>query len=176
MIRLLKCLGILALMLTIYSCKVSQKVVKLEPKSPQSSISVGDSMSILVPGIWKTSSVNNLSNQYFIRNEDSSLVSISINSIEKYPFHVSKMEDSTFVNQLYNWESSHFKDQGFRIEVMEENYKKGYVMWKMDRGEQNIWMLYGKKAEKAWAINFLEAGLNSSIDRGKLLKQVFLEN
>lgn len=158
---------------SLVSCSPKLTPVKTEQAKIISNVTIGDGVDVAVPGQWTSSSVNKLTNQYFIRSQDSSLVSISVNPITKYPFYAEGMADSTFVNELYLWESGHFVDQGYTVNVVNKDLKNGYILWDLTKNEKTVKMLYGKKSREAISVNFLESKSYSPSAQNELLMEVF---
>lgn len=158
---------------TLVSCSPKLTPVKTEQAKIISNVTIGEGLDVAVPGQWASSSVNKLTNQYFIKSQDSSLVSISVNPITKYPFYSEGMADSTFVNELFLWESGHFAEQGFLINIVNKDLKRGFILWDITKNEKTVKMLYGKKRMEAIAVNFLESKTYSPSAQNELLMEVF---
>lgn len=155
------------------SCSAKLTPVKVEQAKFTSNITIGEGIAVDVPGQWTSSSVNKLTNQYFIRSQDSSLISVSVNPITKYPFYSEGIADSTFVNELFSWESGHFADQGFLVNVVNKDLKRGFILWDITKNKKTVKMLYGKKGREAISVNFLESRSYSPSAQNELLMEVF---
>lgn len=165
---------LVVLVVLFASCKTGKIVHPNSKPEVTSNMQVGEHIFLEIPGSWHSSSVNRLSNQYFLRDQDSSLVSVSVNPVEKFPFYQEMMPDSSFISGVYDWESQHFKSQAYEVALIELNATKHYVLWDMSKESKQVKMLYGIKGKEAISVNYLEMrGQGSSDERRKFLIRVF---
>lgn len=169
---------ILVGVILIQSCRTSKNSSQLVMgNTPNTSfVKVGENDTMKIPGQWNLSSKNILTNQYFFKNQDSIVISLSKNPVSKFPFHRIAMEDSLFVNEYYRWESDHYKEQGYIVKKIDDSKLKDYVVWTIEDKSLKVSLLYGVKKDKAYGLSMIDPRQLSLKQQTAFLIQVFKDN
>jgi hypothetical protein len=93
-----------------------------------------------IPGQWEKTSYNQVSKQHFFKNGDSTILSVSKNPANKYPFFKAAFSDQQLVSEFVKWDSEYWQQQGLTIKVLKDESEKGFIVWQA-------------KADKAYATN-----------------------
>ncbi|HOY12241.1 MAG TPA: hypothetical protein PLY70_03835 [Saprospiraceae bacterium] len=172
---LLICLVSIAMM---QSCTTTKKsgMAPTQSKVKETFALIGENDTMKLPGLWVYSSANKLTNQYFYRNADSIVISLTKNPVKKFPFYKVAMDDSLFVEDYYKWESDHYKEMGYAVNKIDASKNRDYIVWTVDDKQNKVSLLYGVKNDKAYGLSMIEPKNLKIKSQIAFLIQVFKDN
>ena len=103
-----------------------------------------------IPGQWTKTNYNEVSKQYFFQDNDSTLIAVTKNPQEKYPFYTVALTENEFAREFFEWEKNYYEKQGY--EIREKTSGENYVIWTAKGKDVNTIFIYG--AKKGIAYNF----------------------
>jgi len=160
------------------SCSTAKKSGEVNNQNnvKETFAAIGDNDTMKLPGMWVLSSTNKLTNQYFYRNADSIVISLTKNPLKKFPFYKVAMEDSLFVEDYYIWESDHYKEMGYAVNKIDASKNRDYIVWTVDDKQNKVSLLYGVKNGKAYGLSMIEPKNLKIKSQIAFLIQVFKDN
>jgi hypothetical protein len=160
----------------LQSCKSSMPAVATKKENINTVADFGDRGQLILPGDWQLSSENKLTNQKFFRNKDSVLIAVTINPMNKFGFYSIGMVDTVFTRSFYEWESKHYKKQGYEVKILEQQYNGQYIIFSAKNAETNATLLYGGKKDKGYSLIVLDPRKLSINQQKSFLIQLYREN
>lgn len=169
--------------LTFFSCSSTQRqeqeqlrvADRYDPNADQTTLTIIPYGDIVIPGEWNKTEYNETSTQHFFTNSDSTILAISKNPHEKYPFYKESLNDSAFTAEYFKWDADFLVQQGYQTELVKDNQEKGYIIWRATApGIENTY-LFGSKNK--YGYNFMLAS-DSLRDEQKIsfLEEMYVKN
>ena len=124
---------------------------------------------VKIPGIWEQLNKMNDSGQTYMKNKEGIIIAIAQNPKKAYPFFKNNIEDFDNVKLFYKWDSDYYVENKFKTELLKENSKLEYIVWKYNDNKLDNVFLFG--SSKNNFLNLLVYTNNWSEDK----KITFLE-
>jgi len=166
--------------LLLISCKTTSTSLivgdSYNNKTDNTTLTILPYGNIVIPGQWTKTGYNSSSKQHsFIRESDSTFVSITKNPKGKYPFYKDSQTDFEFVTNFHKWDSDYRKEQGYKTEIIKENKETNYILWRILTDEVDNTFLYGLKNGIAYNFMVAESKMNLN-EKIVFLEKMYQEN
>ena len=149
-------IGLLIVALT--SCKTTKTSMivadSYDEKKNQTTLTLLPYGNIVLPDKWTKTSYNQVSQQHFFTNNDSTTVAVTKNSKEKYPFFKPNQTDSEFLTDFVKWDAAYWVKLGFTVATVDNQSEKGYILWQAKSDEKNVNTIFLFGSKNGLAYNF----------------------
>ena len=98
---------------------------------------------VKIPGIWEQLNKMNDSGQTYMKNSEGIIIAIAQNQKKAYPCFKSNEIDFENVKLFYKWDSDYYIENKFKTELLKENDKLEYVIWKYNDKKLDNVFLFG---------------------------------
>jgi hypothetical protein len=132
---------------------------------------------IVLPDKWTKTEYNQVSNQHFFKNNDSTTIAVTKNPKNKYPVFKPNQTDKEYVINLMNWDAEYWEKQGLTVRTVDDQSEKGYILWQAKSDEKNVNTIFLFGAKNGLAYNYSGTSKTWSETRIKdFLVQLFNDN
>ena len=172
-------LSILLIAAILVSCRASQTTMLIsdsyDETKDMTSLMLFPYGNINIPGKWTKTSYNETSKQHYFRNDDDSTsIAVTMNPMNKYPFHSDSLTYEAWVTEFYKWESEYYRNQGYTTEILKSDNFAKFLIWKITGENVNTVFLFGCKG--GYAINYAVFTNLSDNQRISFLTQLYEHN
>lgn len=180
-LNMYKWIPVLAVMAAACSSPQTQEQNKLhvadvyDSHSDQTTLTILPYGDIVIPGKWVKTDYNETSTQHFFTNSDSTVLAVSKNPHEKYPFYKKNLNDSSFVSEYFKWDADYLVKQGYVTKLIKDSSGNGYVVWQAVAPGLDYMYLFGSKEQFGYNLMLTSDQMNK-VERVQFLEDVFLKN
>lgn len=129
-----------------------------------------------LPGKWEKSRYSQVSGQQFFHNQDSIVVAVAFNRYDSYEFNQNgSLKGFGFIQGFYEWESKHFDNQGFTIQILESDREKNYIIYRVYGPKDDVYFLIAEKNGNVGNFSTISAEKWTENEKIAFLKTLFQE-
>ncbi len=132
--------------------------------------------SVSLPGKWVKANYLQSSKQQFFVNKDTVTVAVSFGRTDKYEFNRNNAKKGfDFIEAYYKWEHDYFTKSGLKVDRIESDQAKKYLIFRMHSPEVDTYFLMG--TTKGYTSNFsISTDKWTEEEKVEFLKNLFLSS